>query len=261
MVPPPNDRREELLSIARSLLSTIPLSALSLADVAREANVSWGTVRRHLGSREELLALLGDAHAGHAEPDTRRRLLDAAVRTFARLGYDRASMDEIASEAGLTKGALYWHFASKIELFKAIMAEQRAREIREMPDAPRIFREAATPEEAWETMILALIEDLGQHSDWVWLIFEFLTSSRDEEIRQLMLTGSSDINNRLISQFEELKTMGKLPEDVSPEFLTAYWAMLVNGLGVIFLVRPEIGERAKPLAKALAQLFYRGLQP
>lgn len=58
----------------------------------------------------------------HAD-DTRRALLAAARRVFARRGYREASLDDIAERARLTKGALYHHFPSKAALFEAVYVE------------------------------------------------------------------------------------------------------------------------------------------
>src|SRR3954454_19188950 len=57
---------------------------------------------------------------------TRTRLLAAATRVFARHGYHAATLDEIAAEAGFTKGALYYNFASKEELFLALLDQHIA---------------------------------------------------------------------------------------------------------------------------------------
>src|ERR1700733_4198504 len=54
---------------------------------------------------------------------SREQLLAAAARVFARAGYHGASMSEIAAEARFSKGALYWSFASKEELFFALLDE------------------------------------------------------------------------------------------------------------------------------------------
>lgn len=54
---------------------------------------------------------------------SREQLLAAAARVFARAGYHGASMSDIAAEAGFSKGALYWSFASKEELFFALLDE------------------------------------------------------------------------------------------------------------------------------------------
>lgn len=50
---------------------------------------------------------------------TRDRLVASAFRLFARKGFRRVNLDEIAAEAGVTKGSLYWHFRSKQEVIKA----------------------------------------------------------------------------------------------------------------------------------------------
>ena len=59
--------------------------------------------------------------ANHRGEDTRARIMDAAVRKFANSGYDSASVDDICSEAGVSKGAFYHHFPSKQAIFVALM--------------------------------------------------------------------------------------------------------------------------------------------
>jgi AcrR family transcriptional regulator len=54
---------------------------------------------------------------------TSRRILTQAMRVFLEKGYHGASIDDITQAAGLTKGALYWHFQSKEELLKRIIEE------------------------------------------------------------------------------------------------------------------------------------------
>ncbi|MBN3760380.1 TetR family transcriptional regulator [Burkholderia sp. Ac-20365] len=49
--------------------------------------------------------------------ETRTRILDAAEQVFSEKGVSRTSLAEIAQTAGVTRGAIYWHFANKGELF------------------------------------------------------------------------------------------------------------------------------------------------
>jgi TetR/AcrR family transcriptional regulator, acrAB operon repressor len=53
---------------------------------------------------------------------TRSRILDAAERVFEAHGVSGTSLHEIAQAAGLTRGAIYWHFKDKADLFNAMMA-------------------------------------------------------------------------------------------------------------------------------------------
>ncbi len=52
---------------------------------------------------------------------TRNGLIDAAERVFYDKGVSRASLSDIALAAGTTRGAIYWHFKDKVDLFNAMM--------------------------------------------------------------------------------------------------------------------------------------------
>ena len=52
---------------------------------------------------------------------TLKLILDTAECVFQRRGVSRTSLHEIAQQAGLTRGAIYWHFQNKAELFDAMM--------------------------------------------------------------------------------------------------------------------------------------------
>src|SRR3954470_1251341 len=54
----------------------------------------------------------------------RRQILDGARKVFMDLGFDAASMNEIARSAGVSKGTLYVYFADKNRLFEAILEDE-----------------------------------------------------------------------------------------------------------------------------------------
>src|SRR3954452_22437581 len=71
-----------------------------------------------------------DGRRSEARGTAQAELLDAAERVLAERGYRGASVDRVVAEAGLTKGAFYWNFASKEELFLGLLEDrfdQRAR--------------------------------------------------------------------------------------------------------------------------------------
>ena len=53
--------------------------------------------------------------------ETRSRILDAAERVFSEHGVSRTSLEDIARAAGVTRGAIYWHFKDKSDLFAAMV--------------------------------------------------------------------------------------------------------------------------------------------
>ena len=53
--------------------------------------------------------------------ETRNRILDAAEHVFSEHGVSRTSLEDIAQAAGVTRGAIYWHFKDKSDLFAAMV--------------------------------------------------------------------------------------------------------------------------------------------
>jgi AcrR family transcriptional regulator len=89
--------------------------------------------------------------------NTRDRLLAAARGVFARSGFHGASVEEIASEAGFSTGALYSNFDGKEDLFLALMEREIEEHAREIEDAVRerssISERATGGARRWMTMI------------------------------------------------------------------------------------------------------------
>lgn len=65
-----------------------------------------------------------DGRSAELRGTARERLLDAALAEFRERGYAAASLQGIAARAGLTKGAIYWSFRDKEDLFLALVDER-----------------------------------------------------------------------------------------------------------------------------------------
>ncbi|MGH3147919.1 MAG: TetR/AcrR family transcriptional regulator [Rubrobacter sp.] len=108
---------------------------------------------------------------------TRGLLLDAAEEVFARRGFDGASVEDVAEEAGFSKGAVYSNFGGKDDLFLALLDRRLERG---GPDWERIFSGRASSEErlrAVERQLLEGAEDLS----WTMLEMEFFLYAMREE--------------------------------------------------------------------------------
>src|SRR5260370_592667 len=55
--------------------------------------------------------------------ETRKQLLEAALRIFRTRGYAATTLEEIARKAGITRGAIQWHFGGKADLYNALIRE------------------------------------------------------------------------------------------------------------------------------------------
>jgi AcrR family transcriptional regulator len=75
----------------------------------------------------DTLRLVGDE-----DSSKRRQILDGARKVFMNLGFDGASMGEIARSAGVSKGTLYVYFADKNRLFEAIVEQEQLEQGKEL---------------------------------------------------------------------------------------------------------------------------------
>ncbi|MEH3088760.1 MAG: helix-turn-helix domain containing protein [Microbacterium arborescens] len=80
--------------------------------------------------------------------NTRTRLLDAAAEVFAETGLDAASVETVCERAGFTRGAFYSNFASKDELFIALVERSSREKLDEVADRVRALDRTAEPDPA-----------------------------------------------------------------------------------------------------------------
>jgi AcrR family transcriptional regulator len=88
--------------------------------------------------------------------ETRSRILETGYRVFARRGYAAATVEEITTECGIAKGALYGHFTGKGDLFRTILVEHVRRRAAETaaqlkPDLPLRESVLRIIEASWST--------------------------------------------------------------------------------------------------------------
>jgi AcrR family transcriptional regulator len=108
-------RRNRIMNEAARLLSKDRQS--SIDEIASAAGVSRTTFYRAFTSRADLLHAL----EVQPEPDTRQRILDASIHMLREQSLKDMSMDELASEAGVSRANVYRLFPGKSALFRAML--------------------------------------------------------------------------------------------------------------------------------------------
>src|SRR5690348_8583883 len=118
--------------------------------------------------------------------ETRQQVLDAAARVFAQRGFHATSLDAIAEEAGFSRGAVYYNFADKEELFLEILdrrCAERAQDLREVftGDSDDIGETSRQADLASRHAFDAMTGD----TEWRALYLEFLAhAARNPEFRK-----------------------------------------------------------------------------
>jgi AcrR family transcriptional regulator len=187
----------------------------------------------------------------------RDELLAAALRVFARRGYRDAGVDEIAAEAGYSKGALYWHFAGKQELLMALIDERIDAPMRE-----RIaLLESAPPERDMSVEAAdQFARQLAGEREAVQLEREYWSLAiRDPELRARYAERQRDLREALATAMAARARHLGAPEQLSPggDDVARIILAIIGGLTVDELVEPG-SVRPGLLADAMA-IVYAGL--
>ena len=116
--------RERIIQATKTLAGERPFDDITIEEIIKTAELSRPAFYYHFtGGKEELRAEL--VHRGLLDDmptqNTHLAILEAAVRIFARSGVSAATLEDIAAEAGVTRGTLCWHFHSKDDLVSAII--------------------------------------------------------------------------------------------------------------------------------------------
>ncbi len=116
--------RERLLQAAQELAGSSSFAEITIDEIVKAAELSRPAFYYHFaGGKEELRAeLVRSGFVPDAPPqDTRLAVLEAASRVFARAGISAATLDDIAAEAGVSRGAVCWHYRNKDDLLTAVI--------------------------------------------------------------------------------------------------------------------------------------------
>lgn len=253
--------REKILQAVNKLVAERPMEQITVMEVAQEAGISRQSVYRHLGGKAQLDALLAQVRTGPGRlpEDTRGRILAAASRTFARVGYAGATLDEIAADAGLTKGAVYWHFKSKKDLFLALLEGRLKYRLTVIPKAAL---EAVASEDKVEGLTAMMLEQLQfalADSDWPRLYLEYLLRSRNHGIMDKLDDAARTIQMMVAELIRGFQRDGLLSPDLDPMAAAVMWTAVLDGLVLAWLRSPERID-FKTLVPQMARVLWEGMR-
>jgi AcrR family transcriptional regulator len=182
--------------------------------------------------------LLSDSVDGPegAESSKVRRILDAAASVFARRGFNEARMDDVAQEAGVSKGGLYLHFPSKDALFEGLVGYLVGMETRRLHAA----KDAAGPvADRLAGFFHGYAMDLLAWARFYPLIMEVYSRSfRHASVRRVMQTYIDMYVRELAELIREGIDSGEF-RDVDPEQVALQLISLLEGLALVWGVDPE----------------------
>lgn len=196
--------------------------------------------------------------------ETRNAILDATVRVFAAKGAANASLADIAREAGVTRGAIYWHFTNKADLLNTLWDEvlmlyaplAQAGENRDEPDPLGRLKEL------YVSFLGGLADDPRQQQLFR-ILFDQSSGSEDINfIRTRHLQTVHERNRSVQTVLDNAIYRGQLPAHLDVRLGTIVVVSFMQGLIANWVMTPDlfdIKKDAPALIDGLLQTLRSGL--
>jgi AcrR family transcriptional regulator len=185
-----------------------------------------------------------------------RQILDAAMAVFARLGFRQARMDDIAEDAGVSKGTLYLYFKSKDDLIAAILRRISAREL----DAVRMLESSAgTASDRLLQITRELAAEVERLSMLLPIWFEFYAiAGRQRGVRQFFAGYFADFRAALTTLIQQGIDCGEFRAvDASDTAITL--CAIYEGLTLLWSIDPQ-SVPISAASETAVRLLLEGLQ-
>jgi TetR/AcrR family acrAB operon transcriptional repressor len=196
--------------------------------------------------------------------ETRRTILDAAVQVFARHGVAQTSLADIATEAGVTRGAIYWHFANKADLLNSLWEQvvqfyAPLTEASERHDEPDPLGKL---QELYSSFFAGMVDDPLQQQMFRILFDEGDRSKDTETIRQRHRLLRRERYLGLQVVLGNAVKRGQIPSGFDVQLGTVTLFSIIHGLIANWFMNPElvdIRNQGPRVVQSIFQLFRAGL--
>jgi AcrR family transcriptional regulator len=173
---------------------------------------------------------------------TRSALLASAAKLICRKGIGEASVEDISTDAGYTKGAFYANFKSKEEMFLVMLDEAYAEELERLE--AHLPGEGAPAEEVRESAE-DFLQFVRSDPEWPRLYFEFVVyAARNPEFRDELATRNRAMRERIAQVIENWRRNWGEKSDVDPPFpfedIAQMLFCMADGFLIAQMIEPDI---------------------
>ena len=187
----------------------------------------------------------------------RAQIIEAATAVFARFGFSKTRMDDIAKESGLSKGALYLYFKSKEDILGGILDNFFQREFNYI--AQMSVDESRSAREKIASLTEVILGDILKMQFAIPIFFEFWSMSfRKKPVRRIFQKYMEDYIKLVVPIVEEGIASGDFREGNAYDISMAYGAMM-EGSMVLWSYDPD-NINLKELLSKNAEIFLDGLK-
>lgn len=176
---------------------------------------------------------------------SKERLLEAATKEIASVGFERAKISAIAKRADMASGSVYTWFENKEDLFSAVLEQALRTQI--LSNQAALENLEASP--SWMLQVAALVprnhEDSGATDAQMLLIESYYAAWRDEKVREQLLTNITSHLSMYENIVIEAQRDGQIPVDIDASAFAKILLAVPAGLSLLNLAGvPRIPDKS-----------------
>lgn len=152
---------------------------------------------------------------------TRTQIIDAARRVFHAEGVNRSTLDKVAKAAGVTRGAVYWHFANKAELFLAVKKTYTSDfdQLQTLLSPTTSQSPLSSLSQYLHALFSALLSDAAARETFEIIMLRCEYVEEFHEVLQIITEPCTDILASFIRLYGEAETLSELKAGLDPELM------------------------------------------
>lgn len=176
---------------------------------------------------------------------TKKLIVDKAIKLFKQKGFISTTLDEIANEANVTRGAIYWHFKDKLDIVDELINDEREN-MTQMLAA--LFEEKISSYTKIQKAIEHIVKNFFENEsfrdfiDITWFKIEYSQLSR-------LKTSKTEMTDYFINKIEalvsEAQSIGEIKKELNAFHIAITLTNMINGMYRLYFIMPGRGSTKK----------------
>ena len=170
---------------------------------------------------------------------TKKQIIEKAVELFIQKGFSKTTLDEIAQQTNVTRGAIYWHFKDKLDIVNELIETQHE-------NLSQLLSDLFSEDSSAFNKIQKIIEEIVRHFfetksfqnfiELTWFKIEYTQLSN-------LKTTKTELTEYFINNFrrtiKEAQSMGDIKNDISDNDVAITITNMINGMYRLYFMLPD----------------------
>ena len=170
---------------------------------------------------------------------TKTQIIEKAVELFLQKGFSTTTLDEIAQQANVTRGAIYWHFKDKLDIARELIELEHQRMTQKLG---LVFNETLSPLAKISKIIEEIVRNFFDNKTFqdfielTWFKIEYSQLAR-------LQTSKAELTDYFIENFNhvviEAQMVGEIKNEMNAADVTITITNMINGMYRLFFILPD----------------------